>query len=82
MVDKSHVDSLMKCIIVLLLQKGGLDQDVVKFTFGVDDVSIFLGLRYGVMVHISESWAPFNFGIYYVYHCTNLVHCKPCLLFL
>jgi hypothetical protein len=59
-----------------LMTQGGLKEKelVTKLIcFGVDGVSTFQGLKFGVIVQIQHQYSPFVIGVRCIVHWINLV---------
>jgi hypothetical protein len=75
-VDGTTSDNLTSFIVKSLMEFGGLSETNLAnklFSFGVDRVTIFQGVKNGVITQIMQKHAPFVSGVHCMAHRTNLV---------
>jgi hypothetical protein len=68
-------NNLKKILVDAMVLYGGLIQETITsklITFGVDDISVFQGVRTWVIVQLKNQNAPFMIGVYCMNHHTNL----------
>jgi len=76
MIDGSIVNNLTFLIIQSLVEYGRLNEVNVArklICFGVDEVTIFNGVKSGVTIQLMQKHVPFVSDVHYMAHCTNLV---------
>jgi hypothetical protein len=70
------VDIFTQVLMQALMHEGGLTKNLMGkklMTFSAYWVSIFQGIRSGVIQQISKEWVPHSMGVHCMAHRTNLV---------
>ncbi len=68
-------NNLTKVIMEALSIRGSMLRDKVVnklMSFGVNNVNVFQGTKYGVTKHIWDDYAPFSIGVHCMAHHTNV----------